>query len=133
MIDKNQIIKNPINTIEIKYNGRERQKTKNIEFYNLIQKYQHHSRSEYDGINVYSFSLYPEDIQPSGNANLGKIGSIEIEIEFNEDLFNYKYDEITKTIIERPRTEKIVRVGIYSKQYNFLRIMSGLGGLMYGE
>lgn len=133
LVDKNQNIRNPINTIKIKYNGIERQKKCDIEFYNLIQRYQHNTYCDYDGIDAYSFSIFPEDIQPSGVANLGKIGIVELDILFNKDLFTYKYDKTTKTIIKRSKTEKIVRVAVYSKQYNFLRIMSGLGGLMYSE
>lgn len=131
MLDKYQSYKNPIKSMSIKFNGRVRQDSKAGDYYNLIQKYQHHTMCDNDGVNIYSFALNPEDIQPSGTANMGKIGSLELDIIFDEDLFNYKYDVKTHTIVERTRTEKIVRVAVYSKQYNYLRIMSGMGGLMY--
>ena len=111
---------NPIKSIEIKYNGKEREQNKNIEYYDLIQKYQYHKVCNNNGINIYSFALYPEDIQPSGTSNLGKIGDLNIEIIFNEDVINTLSKE-----------EKIFRIGIYSKQINFLRMLSGIGAPMF--
>jgi len=119
--NKNKYINmNPLKSIEIKYNGKEREQNKDIEFFDLIQKYQFHKVCNNNGINIYSFSLYPEDIQPSGTSNLGKVGDLNLELIFNEDVIN-----------TLSKDEKIFRIGIYSKQINFLRMLSGIGAPMY--
>ena len=61
-------------------------------------------------IYVYSFSLEPEEHQPSGSCNFSRIDSAKI-------LFNK-----TATISN-----------IYAVNYNILRIMSGMGGLAYSS
>jgi hypothetical protein len=44
-------------------------------FFNYYVPYIKHKRSPKDGINVYSFSLFPEEHQPSGTCNLSVISS----------------------------------------------------------
>lgn len=61
-------------------------------------------------IYVYSFSLEPEEHQPSGSCNFSRIDSAKL-------LFNK-----TATISN-----------IYAVNYNILRIMSGMGGLAYSS
>ena len=61
-------------------------------------------------IYVYSFSLEPEEHQPSGSCNFSRIDSSKL-------LFNK-----TATISN-----------IYAVNYNILRIMSGMGGLAYSS
>ena len=61
-------------------------------------------------IYVYSFSLEPEEHQPSGSCNFSRIDSAKL-------LFN-KAATISN---------------IYAVNYNILRIMSGMGGLAYSS
>ena len=61
-------------------------------------------------IYVYSFSLEPEEHQPSGSCNFSRIDSAKL-------LFNK-----TATVSN-----------IYAVNYNILRIMSGMGGLAYSS
>jgi hypothetical protein len=113
---------NPIDTNQIKYNGREREATKESVYFECIQKYQHHTCGDNDGINVYSFALYPELLQPTGNANLGRIGTVELIIKFKDDIVQYVRD-----------AKKTMHINVYNKGINILRIMSGLAGLAYFE
>ena len=57
---------------------------------------------------VYSFSLNPEDHQPSGTCNFSRIESAKILLSSAGTISN-----------------------IYAVNYNVLRIMSGMGGLAY--
>lgn len=111
---------NPIASMEIRFNGRERENTKDIKFYNLLQRYAHHTSTSYDGINVYSFALNPEDIQPSGTANFSQIENIDFYITFIPQLAR---------LIDS--NKKLIRIGVYNKSSNILRIMSGMAGLAF--
>lgn len=111
---------NPIASVEIKFNGRERENTKDIKFYNLIQRFAFHSCNDYDGINVYSFALEPESLQPTGIANFSKIDNVDLCITFIPQLAR-----LINT------NKKIVRIGVYNESCNILRIMSGMAGAAF--
>lgn len=111
---------NPIDTIQIKYNGRERETTKDVMYYACLQRFKYHNVGSFDGINVYSFSIAPQLLQPSGSANLGKIGDVDIVIKFRDDV-----------VAMIGKNKKTMRIGVYNKAVNILRIMSGLAGLAF--
>jgi len=64
-------------------------------------------------INVYSFSLKPEEHQPSGTCNFSRLDNVELEFSggLNPDSTH----------------------NIYAVNYNVLRIMSGMGALAYNN
>lgn len=110
----------PFAKIQIKLNGCERETPKDGLFYMCINRLTHHTASQYDGIYVYSFALYPELLQPSGAANLSKFNKMEFIFTVNDEIVN------------QLRAQKdAMKIGIYSKSYNILRIMSGMAGLAY--
>jgi hypothetical protein len=96
----------------IMFNGLERVEAKSPEYYNLLQPYQHHSVIPGRGIYCYSFSLHPEQFQPSGACNLARIKRVQLQ-----------------TVLEPSAKHMDLRV--YVLNYNFLRVMAGLGGLGY--
>jgi hypothetical protein len=97
-------------------NGNERIEAKDASYFNLIQPYQHHTVVPKSGIYVYSFSMYPEQFQPSGSCNMSRINKIELITEISDIRRDqdYKYDMF-----------------VYVVNYNFLRITAGLGGLAF--
>lgn len=78
-------------------------------YYNGIQPYNHHKGNPLLGINCYSFSLYPEQIEPSGVCNFSRL--------------NKKVLEINSAV-----TGIVTIMGF---GYNVLKISSGTGGLLY--
>lgn len=74
-----------------------------------------------DSIAVYSFALKPEEHQPSGTCNFTKIKSAQLFINNISK---------TKEIYDRKFTNEY---NIYAVNYNVLRIMSGMGGLVYSN
>jgi hypothetical protein len=61
-------------------------------YYNTVQRYENHKSSSSPNINVYSFALYPENIQPSGTINLGKVDSKNLIVslgKYNNSSDNY--------------------------------------------
>jgi len=63
---------------------------------------------------VYSFSLRPEEHQPSGTCNFSRIDTAQLNFELTTG-------------------ETRNGIDIYAVNYNVLRIMSGMGGLAYSN
>lgn len=95
-------------------NGHDRFAERDGSYFSLVQPFQHHTCVPVTGINVYSFALKPEDIQPSGTCNFSRI------------------DNATLKLSKKPETGSS-KIKIFATNYNLLRIMSGMGGLAYAN
>ena len=128
-----------IGTVILKLNGHDRFAARDIKYFTRTQVHQYHSgpgglsgtgntigtsdSSEIgttttqlsgrfnDSIGVYSFSLKPEEHQPSGTCNFSRID--------NAQLVSPNMGSLGLTV--------------YAVNYNVLRIMSGMGGLAYSN
>ena len=60
---------NPVAVAKIQLNGQDRFTEREGSYFNFVQPFQHHTSTPATGINVYSFALKPEDLQPSGSCN----------------------------------------------------------------
>lgn len=70
---------NPMLTMQIKVNARDRFSVRDGAYFNLVQPYYHHSRiPKSKGILVYSFALNPEAHQPQGTINFSRIDNAEV-------------------------------------------------------
>lgn len=100
------------------FNGMDRIDEKDWMYFNYLQPYQHHKSNPKDGIYVYSFSISPDDnTQPSGSCNMSRINKIQIMLNLIKPLSNlYNYD-----------------LTIYVISYNFLKITSGLAGIVFSN
>ena len=75
-----------------------------------------------DAIAVYSFSLRPEEHQPSGTCNFSRIDNARLVIEGSPNIqVGGKIDCCCD------------QYDVYAINYNVLRIMSGMGGLAYSN
>jgi hypothetical protein len=119
--------KNIIDKIELRFNGDVRQRQNDSMFYNKIQPYQHHKTAPKDGINVYSFSLNPNEFQPSGSCNFSRIQNFQIKLDLGIEsavfaipevlgVKDYKYD-----------------IQVYAINYNILKIASGMGAKQFAN
>jgi len=115
---------NPIQTAKLQMNGHDRFDDREGDYFNYVQPYQHHSNTPKDGINVYSFSLFPEEHQPSGTANLSRIDSTVLTLRFFDSTITNSQPPIN--IISKEN-----ELWIFCTNYNILRIMSGLAGIAY--
>jgi len=109
---------NPTLNAKIQLNGHDRFSLRDGRYFNLVQPYQHHTNVPCTGINLYSFSLYPEDHQPSGTCNFSRIDNATL-------LLN-----VTQQSVHQSNTCK---VRVYAVNYNILKITSGMGGLAYSS
>uniref|UniRef100_A0A6C0JVZ2 Major capsid protein N-terminal domain-containing protein n=1 Tax=viral metagenome TaxID=1070528 RepID=A0A6C0JVZ2_9ZZZZ len=109
---------NPVVTAKLQLNGQDRFSEREGTYFDLVQPFQHHTRSPDTGINVYSFALRPEEHQPSGSCNFSRIDNATLQLV------------LSNSCVEGTSTAK---VRVYAINYNVLRVMSGMGGLAYSN
>jgi hypothetical protein len=109
---------NPTISAKIQMNGQDRFSERQGSYFNLVQPYQHHTNVPAKGINMYSFSLNPEEHQPSGTCNMSRIDNANLQLN------------LTANTIGDMNTAK---VRIYAVNYNVLRIVAGMGGISYSN
>lgn len=121
--------KNPVQKVLLQLNGHDRFSERDGNYFNYVQPYQHHSNTPADGINMYSFSLNPEEHQPSGTCNMSRIDNATLNLSFGA-INNFNGSQIDfKNIYLSDDSD----ISIYATNYNVLRIMSGMGGLAYSN
>ena len=106
---------NIINNTIIYFNGQKRSLYADKFLYNYLYSYFNHNSSIKEGINLYSFSLNPQDNQPMGSCNFSKIDDLVMEFNLTNNI-SYKNPVILK---------------IFSLNYNIFKIKNGLGGLQF--
>lgn len=104
-----------LRTAKLTFNGLDRIEEKDHTYFNLIQPYQHHTVIPKPGIYVYSFSLNPEEFQPSGSCNMSRLNKIQLHVNLKSPSnTDYKYD-----------------AHVYVTNHNFLRVTAGLAGVAF--
>jgi len=117
---------NPITHALIQFNGLDRFDKRNGAYFNYVQPEQHHSNTPKDGINTYSFALFPEQHQPSGTANLSRIDNTKLQLWVNDNSFITGLPKL-------PMFAENNELFIFSINYNVFRVMSGMAGLAYSN
>ena len=123
---------NPTAVAKVQLNGQDRFSEREGSYFNYVQPYQHHTSTPSNGINVYSFALKPEDLQPSGSCNFSRIDNAVLNLTLTPATFQ---TNVTMLDGETAVTGKqsSANVNVYATNYNVLRIMSGMGGLAYSN
>jgi len=83
---------------------------------NYIYPFTRHTHTPADGINIYPFGFKPEEHQPSGTCNMGRIGSVNLNVTFTPDILNKNLDG---------------KFRVYCLNYNILRFISGMAGCAF--
>ena len=109
---------NPVVVAKLQLNGQDRFSEREGSYFDVVQPFQHHTRTPDTGINVYSFALKPEEHQPSGSCNFSRIDNATLQLV------------LSNATVEGTNTAK---VRVYATNYNVLRVMSGMGGLAYSN
>ena len=102
----------PIKNAKILLNGTERTMEMDTIFLRLYQPYLRHTNIPNSFIYCYSFSLNPENIQPSGSCNFSRFDNTQLYLELKDNL---------------PECD----IRVYAVNYNLLRIVCGMGGVAY--
>ena len=109
---------NPVVTAKLQLNGQDRFSEREGSYFDTLQPFQHHTRAPDTGINVYSFSLRPEEWQPSGTCNFSRIDNAILQLV------------LSANAVANTNTAK---VRVYAVNYNILRVMSGMAGIAYSN
>lgn len=96
-------------------NGHDRLTDRNYGYFNYYQPFNHFSAGPVEGINVYSFGLYPEKHQPSGTCNMSQIDKIDVRMNL----------DFSVTVLNPSKFRA------YGLTYNVLRIVNGIAGLVF--
>ena len=137
---------NPVAVAKIQLNGQDRFTEREGSYFNFVQPYQHHSNTPATGINVYSFALKPEDLQPSGSCNFSRIDNAVLNLTLTPQTFFTNVVPFSLNALPpnesasdsgqftyASQKQSSANVNIYATNYNVLRIMSGMGGLAYSN
>ena len=104
-----------ISTALLQFDGYDRFEVQSAQYFRLMQPWQRHTAIPNDFIYVYSFSLTPEDGgQPNGTFNASRIDSIVLQVQMNPSV--------------KTRATGLTTYGI---NYNVLRIVAGIGGVLF--
>lgn len=109
---KKEIIKNA----QINLNNQPRVQQKAISYFSKVQPFWYYKNSAPAGVNVFSFSLFPKQYQPSGSCNMTQVRKLDLCVD---------------TIVPDP--EYGFDLSVYSVGYNILRIQNGTGGLVFSS
>ena len=96
------------------FEGQELFNTKDAKFFRTVVPYQRHTNVPNNFIYLYSFSLNPEEFQPSGSCNFSRIDSQLLYLEISDQLI----DPI---------------ITVFASNYNILNISGGLCGIEYSS
>ena len=97
---------------QILLNGMDRTIELDYKYLRLYQPFKRHTNIPDSFIYLYSFSLNPEEYQPSGSCNFSRVDNSQLVLEIQPNL---------------PDLDTV----IFGVNYNILRIQCGMGGLAY--
>lgn len=93
-------------------------------YLNYVQCWQNYTHSVRDGMYCYNYSILPEEHQPSGTANLGRIDSY-LSCKLSSTMMDLVNSNLNPNIITG------YKVSVFTVNYNVLRFFSGRGGLAF--
>ncbi len=127
--------KNPIYDVKLEFNGYERFGAKDSAILNYLNPLAHHTSTPSNGVNIFSFSLFPEEHQPTGTCNFTRIMYPKLSFKIDDSMFKYRDSDIDPSVAplseEDIELETDVNIRIYSVRYNILRVMHGFSAKAY--
>jgi len=88
-LNKNNTIYNPILTSQLYFNNIARNSQLDGTYYDIYQPQVYHKVSPTRGINLYSFSLEPLQMQPTGTCNFSKLTDVRITMSLDNQCYSY--------------------------------------------
>lgn len=96
-------------------------------FYNYVNSFKNLNSEIPSGIYFYSFSLFPEEPQPSGTINLSVIKEKKIRYEMNMNFLKEYFNSLLN------KNNINLQAKILSTSYNFFIIHNGIGRLLFAN
>lgn len=116
----------------IQLNGHDRFSARPSTYFRWVQPWKHHTRTPNKHIYVYSFGLRPEEHQPTGTCNFSRIDNAVLFIRLSDNAHCPAY-HATSPYGEVFSSTATGTLTVYARNYNVLRIMSGMAGLAYAN
>ena len=117
---KSYLKQNIISKSLLKFDGMERFDETPNDYFEKVECHDYFKGNPKSGINIYSFSLQPNEFQPSGSCNFANVNKVELE-----NTYNTPYE----TSINNGGYKFNLRV--YLIEYNILKITSGMASLAF--
>ena len=111
---------NPFDLTSFTFENFQRFQNYDIIYTNYVQSYQFHTKTPSNGINSYSFSLMPEQYQPSGAANFSSYKYKSFVYEMNQKLIN-----------NLNANNNYATIKTYALGYNILSFKNGMATLVF--
>jgi hypothetical protein len=106
-----------MDTAVLQLDGYDRFDARDGAYFRLVQPYQRHTTTPVDKYTYnYSFSLWPEQAQPSGSLNASRIDSLVWQMN------------LTPNVLPDPGA---ITTRIYTRNHNVFRVVEGFGGLLF--
>lgn len=109
---------NPVVTAKLQLNGQDRFSEREGSYFSWVQPFQAHTRAPDEGINVYSFALRPEELQPTGTCNFSRIDNATLQLVLSNNTVG---------------GSNTAKVRVYARNYNLMRVISGMAGVAYSS
>ena len=106
--------KPPILDAVIRFDGVERFETRTEEYFRIVLPWKYHTSVTKNYIYIYSFATDPENLQPTGTANFSRLDSVTLHF---------------RTIPGLRKSD----ISVYAINYNILRIISGIAGVLFAN
>lgn len=114
--DRNKLIgKSFVLNETIQLNGKDRISMRPSQYFSYVQPYQYVNHTPNEGINMFSFCNFPDKFQPSGSCNMSQIDNALLYLQLSNLI----------------SVNNIALFRAYSFNYNVLRIVNGLSGIVF--
>ncbi len=124
----------PLQKAKLMLNGQDRFTERRGSYFTKVQPYQTLGADIPAGIYLYSFALKPDEQQPSGTCNFSRIDNATLSLTLKQcSVTNDDAGNLTSESTTFARGTALTNLNIYAKNYNVLRIMSGMGGMAYSS
>ena len=124
----------PLLNAKLQLNGQDRFTVRNGSYFNQVQPYQTIGSNSPAGIYLYSFALKPDEHQPSGTCNFSRIDNATLSLTYKQaSVANDDIANLSSELTTYARATNLTQLNIYAKNYNVLRVMSGMAGLAYSN
>ena len=120
------IARNMLASAKIQVDGYDRFEERDANYFRLVQPYQYHTNIPLQTyLYVYSFSLRPEDFQPTGSLNASRIDNMILQLTMEPD------STAAPGTAQYSPPRGNARARVYARNHNVLRIVNGFGGLLF--
>ena len=117
---KQYLRQNIITQSVLKFDGMDRFDVTPNDYFEKVEQHDHFKGSSKPGINVYTFSLKPDEFQPSGSCNFANVNRVELE-----NTYNMPYETSTSNGGYK------FNLRVYLLEYNILKVTGGMASLSF--